>query len=309
MKKLFGKSSGRINTVAKKIASVRFIVSLAVVLAVVAFGLWQYHNVTNKDKVFWGAVNNSLQTSSYSKHSITKSGGQSADQVTDVYLAPKQGVYSRTHYVQTGVDEAEATTENIGTPYADYVRYTNINTSQKSANGKAFDFSNIVNVWGGSPPDKSQTNGQLFGQSLLAAIPNADLTAGQRRELIKLLQEKRAYSFTATKTSHEGTLARPSYTYTVVLTPSAYVEALKQFGEYVGITQLKDLNPDDYKSATKSQFTITVDAWSHQITSMVEPGSSKSETVGGYNVHKTLPEAPTNAISIDELQSRLQSVE
>jgi hypothetical protein len=309
MKKIFGNSAQKISRVAKKFATVRGIVTLAVVILVVAFGLWQYHNDTNKDKVFWGAVNNSLQTSSYSKHSTTKSGGQSADQVTDIYLTPKQGVFSRTHYVQTGVDEAEATTENIGTPYADYVRYTNITTSQKNTTGKPYDFSKIVNIWGGSAPDKTATNGQLFGQSLLSAIPNANLTAAQRREFIKLLQDKKVYSYTATKTSHEGTLSRPSYTYVVTLTPSAYVEALKQFGEYVGITQLKDLNPADYKNATKSQFTITVDAWSHQITNMVEPGSSKSETVSGYNVHKKLPEIPTNAISIDELQSRLQTVE
>lgn len=309
MKKYFGNSAQNIKRVAKKLATVQGIVILSVVILVAAFGLWQYHSVTNKDKIFWGAVNNSLQTSSYAKHSTTKSGGQSADQVTDVYLSPKQGVYSRTHYAQTGVDEAEATTENIGTPYADYVRYTNITTSQKSTSGKPFDFSKIVNVWGGSAPDKTATNGQLFGQSMLAAIPNANLTASQRRELIKLLQDKKVYSYTATKTSHEGTLSRPSYTYVVTLTPSAYVEALKQFGEYVGITQLKDLNPADYKKATKSQFTITVDAWSHEITSIVEPGSSKSETISGYNVHKSLPETPTNAISIDELQSRLQSVE
>lgn len=302
MKKFFGNA-------VRKVSSVKFIVSLAVVIAAALLGVWQYHNVTNKDKIFWGAVDNSLQTSSFSRHSTTKSGGQSADQVVDVYLSPKQGVYSRTHYVQTGVDEAEATTENVGTPYADYVRYTDIKTSQKNSNGSAFDFSKIVNVWGGSAPDKSQTNGQQFGQSVLAAIPTADLSASQRKVLIQMLKDKKVYNYTAVKTSHEGSFSRPSYTYTVTLTPSAYVEVLKKFGDMVGITQLKDLNPDDYKKATKSQFTVTVDAWSHQIISIVEPGSSRNEVITGRNVHKTLPQVPTNAISIDELQSRLQSVE
>lgn len=309
MKKFFGNSSDRIKTLFKKVSSVKFIVSLAVVIAVAVFATWQYHNVTNTDKIFWGAVNNSLETSTFTKHSVTKSGGQSADQVVEVYLSPKQGIYSRTHYVQTGVDEAEATTENIGTPYADYVRYTNIRTSQKSTTGKEFDFSKIVNVWGGSAPDKTQTNGQQFGQSLLAAIPTASLNAAQRKQLIAMLKEKKVYNYTVKKTAQEGSLSRPSYTYTVTLTPSAYVEVLKQFGDMVGITQLKDLNPADYKNANKSQFSITVDAWSHQITNMIEPGSSKNESITGQNARKTLPDAPTNAISIDELQSRLQSVE
>jgi hypothetical protein len=309
MKKFFGNPAQNIKKVAKKVVSARFIVVLALLIAVIVLGVWKYHNATNTDKIFWGAVNNSLQTSSFSRHSVTKSGGQSAEQITDVFLSPKQGVYSQTRYIQTGVDEAEATTENIGTPYGDYVRYTNITTSQRNATGSAYDFSGIINVWGGSTPDKTQTNGQLFGQSLLSAIPTADLTAEQRRELIKILKEKNVYSYTATKVKHEGYFARPSYTYTVTLTPSAYIEALKQFGEYVGITQLKALNPDDYKKATKSQFTVTIDALSHQITSMLQPGSSRNETVTGHNIRKTLPEAPTNAISIDELQTRLQGVE
>lgn len=309
MKKYFGDSGQKMKNIAKKLVSVKAIVIAAVVVAVAAFGLWQYHSVTNTDKIFWGAVNTSLQTSSFSRHSVSKSGGQSAEQVVDVYLSPKQGVYSRTHFVQTGLDEADATTENLGTPYADYVRYTSINTSQKNSSGKAFDFSKILNVWGGSTPNMSQTDGQQFGQSVLAAIPTADLTAAQRRELIKLMQDKKVYEFKVSKTAHEGPLARPSYTYTVTLVPSAYVEALKQFGDYVGITQLKDLNPADYKNANKSQFTITVDAWSHQITSMIQPGGGKNETISGYNVRKTLPAAPKDAISIDELQTRLQSVE
>lgn len=309
MKKYFGNPARKVKGAARKLLSIKVITIAALIVAVGVFGLWQYHNATNTDKIFWGAVNSSLQTSSFSRQSVTKSGGQSAEQITDVFLSPKQGVFSQTRYIQTGVDAAEATTENLGTPYGDYVRYTNITTSQKNAAGSAYDFSDIINVWGGSTPDKSETNGQLFGQSLLAAIPTADLTAEQRRELIKVLKEKNVYSYSATKNKHEGPFARPSYTYTVTLTPSAYIEAMKQFGEYVGITQLKDLNPDDYKQAAKSQFTVTVDALSHQITSMLQPGSSRNETISGHNVRKTLPAAPSNAISIDELQARLQRVE
>lgn len=309
MKKFFGKTSIRTNSFLKQLTSVKFIVILAILIAVIALGLWQYRNTTNTDKIFWSAVNNNLQTSSFSKHNVSQSGGQSADQVTEVYMSPKQAIYSRTHFVQTGSDEAEATTENIGTPYADYVRYTNITTTQKSTTGKEFDFSKIINIWGGSTPDKSQTNGQQFGQALLAAIPAGDLSAAQRRELVKILKEKNVYSYSVKKTSHEGTLARPSYTYTVTLTPSAYVEALKKFGEYVGLTQLKDLNPADYKNANKTQFRVTVDAWNHQIISMIEPGANKEETVSGYNVRKATPAVPSNTISIDELQTRLQSIE
>jgi hypothetical protein len=281
MKKLFGINSVKTKNLVKKIVSVKFIAGLAVVLAVVAFGAWQYHDTTNADRVFWGAVDSSLQTSSYSRHSVSKSGGQSADQVIDVYLSPKQGVFSQTTYEQTGPDEAQAVTENIGTPYADYVRYTSITTNQKNAAGKSYDFSKIINVWGSSTPDKAQTNGQLFGQSVLGSIPTANLTASQRRVLVKMMKEKGVYTYTAKKTSHEGTFARPSYTYNVTIDPSAYVETLKQFGEFIGVTQLRDLDVNDYKKANKIQFQFTVDGWSHQVTSMVQPGGSKSEAISG----------------------------
>ena len=311
MKKLLGKLADKIKTVARKFLSVRFVVKFAAVVVLITGLAFGYHIYNKPDRVaarvFWGAVDDSLQTSSFSRHSITKNAGQSTEQTTDVSLSPKQGTYTQTHYVQTGVDEADAVTENIGTPYSDYVRYTSIATSQKNADGKLYDFSKIVGVWGGSAGVKTATNGQQFGQSVLASIPNGNLTASQRRDLIKFMKDKKVYTFHYTKPTRTGLLRRPMYNFTVTLKPSAYVQALKQFGDDMGLTQLKDLNPKDYEAANNSTFQVSIDGWSHEVVALAQAGG-QAEEISGHDARKSAPAAPGNIISVDELQTRLQSV-
>ena len=310
MKKLFGNKSEKTNRVIQKITSVKFVTSFAVVILAVACGLWQYHNVTSQDRIFWGMIDNSLQTSSFSKTSTIQSGGQSALQVTDVFTSPKQEVYSRTHYSQSGADEADATTENIGTPYRDYVRYTEINTTQKNTQGKPFDFSNIVNIWGASPDQgKKDTTGQLFNQSVLGVLPTGNLTAAQRKQLIKLMKDNKAYSYKMHKTSSQFLLSRPSYSFTVTVSPPAYITVLKQFAKDIGLNQLESIDPQEYKDSAEMQFEVTVDGWSHQVIEVTQTASNKKESISAQNVRKQLPTPPTKSIDIEDLQTRLQSVE
>jgi len=310
MKKLFGNNSGFINKVVRRIATVKFVTIVALILAVTAFGGWQYNNMTSKDRIFWGMVDNSLQTTSFSKKSLVKSGGQSAEQITDVFASPKQQVYSQTHFEQTGADEASAVTENIGTATQDYVRYISITTNQRNTEGKEYDFSNILNVWGSSVvQDETQSTGQLFSQSVLGVIPTGNLSASQRHHLVKLLKDSKAYTFTANKPSREFPFGRPNYTYNVVIDPVGYITALKEFGRDIGLTQLESINPNDYKSSAKMQFQVSVDGWSHQATKIVQSSGGKSETISAHNVRKPLQQLPKDTIDIDELQTRLQSVE
>ena len=292
-----------------RLTSVKFIISFAIIVLLAVWGTWQYHNTTNADRVFWGMVDNNLQTNSVSRSSLQKDGGQSARQVTDVLTTSKQEVYSQTHFVQTGADEADATTENIGTPKKDYVRYTSVNTTQKNSQGKTYDFSSIVNVWGESmPQDDKETAGQLFNQSVLDVIPVGNLTSQQRHDLINLIKKEKTYSYTVTKTERNF-LGRPTYTYTVTVNPKAYVTVLKQFAKQVGLNQFDNVNPDTYKNAPLQSFQVSVDGWSHQAVGVVQASGGKNETLSGRNFKKTVPTVPTQTISIDELQSRLQSIQ
>lgn len=312
MKKLFGNVKANINTITPTAGPSKKIVTLVLVAVLAGTGIG-YYKFQNRDKVttdvFWSAVDNSLKTTLFSRHSTAKSGGQSSDQVTDVFISPKQGVHSQTKFIQTGVDEAEATTENLGTAYSDYVRYVSISTSQKNEQGKPYDFSKIVNVWAGTPEDKKETSGQQFGQGILSAIPAGNLTAEQRGVLTSMMAKEKVYDIQVVKTTREGLLRRPTYTYSVTLKPSAYVKVLKQFGDYVGITQLKGLDPSQYENAPDSAFEVSIDGWSRQITGIMQPGTNKRETISGHNARKTYVDAPKDYISVDDLQTRLQTVQ
>jgi hypothetical protein len=305
MKKIFeGFKGGFVSKLKTVVTSAKFIVVFALLVVIGTFGVWQYHNTTNVDRVFWGMVDNNMQTSAYSRHTSQKSGAQSVDQVLETATTPQHRLFSDSIFVQTGVDSARAVTENIGTPTSDYVRYTDIETAQK------LDFKEVLGVWGVTESQvPGQTTGQLYNQAVLGIIPTGNLTAAQRREIVKIMHEKNAYTYTLVNTTRSLPFGRPTYTMQVVVNPVGYISALKQFAGYVGLNHLTQVNPADYEKANKLSFSVSIDGWTHQIISTNENSGGKTEIITGRNMRKVLPEAPTNAIPVDELQQKLQSIQ
>ncbi len=302
---------GSSNVLARTITSTKFIVSIATVLLAAIFVAWQYHNVTNPDRLFWGSVNNSLQTMSYTRHSTIKQGQQSVDQVIATTAEPKQRVFGDTVFTQTGVDSATAKTENIGTPVYDYVRYTSIVTgAQGERDGKPLDFSSVLNIWGKTQPDDTSiTQGQLYNQSVLGVFPTGNLTAAQRHSLVKHMKDNKAYSYKVVETRHSGLFRRPTYTFSVTVNPVPYITAIQEFAKETGLTHLDGINPSDYEQASQLFFSVSIDGWSHQVTQTAQSAGSKTEDISGRNLRKELPAPPKDAISVDELQAQLQSIE
>lgn len=310
MKKNFVRPSLTADKLVKTITSVRFIVSVAILIAVATFVAWTYHDTTNPDRVFWGMVDQNLQTSAYTRHTVQKTGSQGADQIIQTSTQPQQLVYAETVFEQTGVDSARAVTENIGTPTHDYVRYTSIATSQKDADGKPLDFSKVLNIWGVTESqDETKTTGQLYNQAVLGVIPTGNLSATQRRALIATMKDQSAYTFTVTETKRTWPFGRPTYKFNVLVKPVAYITALKQFAADTGLNHLDEIQPSDYESAQQLAFEVSVDGWTHQMTVSSQSQGAKTEVISGRNLKKSLPEAPSETITVDELQTKLQSVQ
>ncbi len=304
-----------LTTKAKKLtntlASVKFITGLAVLVLLGTYGLWQYHSSTDADRVFWGMVDNSMQTHAFTRHNYQKNGSQSVDQIIRVQTTPQQVVNSETIFEQTGVDSAVAVTENIGTPTHDFVRYTAITTAQKGGDGKALDFSSVLNIWGKTEVDQpGVTTGQLYNQSVLGVIPVGNLDAAERRQIISIMKDKGAYTYEIMRTKRQLPFGRATYEMQVTLSPVGYISALKAFAQAEGLNHLDDINPEDYASAQKLNFSVSVDAWSHQIVEIQQSQGSKNEIVSGRNLKLPLQSPPADAdtIPVDELQTRLQSV-
>ncbi len=302
-KQLQGKQGGFVSKVRSVVTSTKFIVTVAALVVIGTYGAWQYHNTSNVDRVFWGMVDNNMQTSAYVRHTQQKSGGQSVDQIFATATSPQHKLFSDTIFTQTGVDSATAVTENIGTPTADYVRYTSIETA------KNLDFKDVLGIWGiTGPQEPGRTTGQLYNQAVLGIIPTGNVSAEKRREIVKIMHEKNAYTYTITETKRSLFFGRPTYTMRVIVNPVGYITALKQFASVVGLNHLDGINPEEYAEAQKLSFEVTVDGWTHQMTANTQ-GDGRSEAINGRNIKKKLPETPTDTIPVDELQQKLQSVE
>lgn len=303
-KHLKGTLGTTVSKLTSVVTSIKFIVIIAALLLIGTFSAWQYHNSTNVDRVFWGMVDDSLQTSSYSRHTQQKSGAQSVDQIFETATSPQHKLFSETVFTQTGADSAVAVTENIGTPSTDYVRYTSIETAQN------LDFSSVLNVWGITEPQvPGQTSGQLYNQAVLGIIPVGNLDSAQRRIITDIMKESNAYSYTLVETNKSLLFGRPTYTMQVTVNPVGYITALKQFASFVGLNHLEEVNPDEYAQAQKISFTVSIDGWTHQMVATSQGGGSKTEQITGRNIRKTLPAAPDQTIPVDDLQSKLQSIQ
>lgn len=300
--KLEGMQGGFVSRLRSVITSTKFIVTLAVLILVGTYGAWQYYNTTNVDRVFWGMVDNNMQTTSYTRHTLQKSGAQSVDQVFETATSPQHRLFSDTVFTQTGVDSVTAITENIGTPTNDYVRYTSIETAKK------MDFKEILGLWGVTEPQTpGQTSGQLYNQAVLGILPTGNLTAEQRREIIKIMREKNAYDYRLIETKRSLPFGRPTYTMEVTVNPVGYITALKQFAGYIGLNHLEQVNPEEYAQAQKLSFGLSVDGWTRQMTAADQGG--KTEVITGRNSKKQLPQAPKETVPVDQLQQQLNAVQ
>lgn len=288
---------------------VRLLVVIGVLLLGVSGWLW-WHNVrSTPDRVFWGMLDNSLRTRSVTRTVAQEAAGQSSNQMGRLQAAPTNLTVGNNKIVQqTEAGTTRVTTETIGTPFVDYVRYTEISAPPKEGQSKAPDFSKVKGVWGRSAEvNAKQTDGQLYSQAVLGVVPFANLPAKQRQQIMEKMRQ--AYSYDTGKVKREIKNHRPVYTFTVTLKPVAYVAMLKSLAGDIGLTQLENVNPEDYRSTPEATFQMTVDVWSRQLLSTAQPESPSQDNFGSYGLTSLDVSLPRDTTPISELQTRLQAIE
>ncbi len=290
---------------ASQLVAELMIVFGVITLCVGAF-LWWHYIVSNPKRVFWGMMNSSLQTPSMTIRTLQSDESQTVDQVVRLNVNGQHVAHGRTVLSQTG-STSSVTTETIGTPHGDYIRYLAVNTNQKGANGQPLNFSQLLNVWGKTPTDATDTNGDSYNQAVLGLIPYGNLDQAQRQELVKLMEQ--AYSFNNNEVAKHVVKGRPVYDYNIEVKPKAYVVMLKRFGAMTGLTQLEQIDPANYESASPINFVLTVDVWSRQALTIHYPKSNRVEKLSGWGVVASPVALPKDAIGVDELQGRLQTLQ
>lgn len=281
---------------------------LVILLIAVLFGLnaWYKSFYSEPRAVFNAMIENSLRTGSVTKQIVQEDQSQSLDQTVRLQAGETHRAQSVTMLSQTGLASAEVVTESIGTATGDFVRYRSINTDQKGANGNDLDFSRVLGIWGKTEGSES-TSGELYNEMALSVIPLGNVPQSSRRKLMQIVSDLDVYKVEYANVKRGTVNGRPSYEYTVKVNPEDYVTFLKAYAEAVGLTHLKNINPANYASADAIEFKVTVDVRTRRLSS-VTYANGRQERYLSYGTHADV-ELPKDAVTVEELQSRLQEVQ
>ncbi len=304
------KKSANQNTFTVSQAAMKATVLVALIILSAGVVLWWQFIFTDAERTFEGMLNKSLNTTSVTRTVSQEAEVQSLEQVNRLQFGADTGVIGQTTITQEGEITAEVVTEEIGTPERDYVRYTLIETSEQDEDGEAIDFSDVVGVWGVSETPAGQPqNGESFSEAVLGVIPFASLTASERKELVQFALEAGVYDVDYLGVTRESENGRPIFTYPVMLQPEAYVSYLQQVAGAMGLTQLENVNPADFRGVAPIRFTVKVDILSRQPTELTYGAQNdRQEVLRDYGVLQpiTIPDDPIPAI---ELQQRIQAAQ
>lgn len=298
----------------KQASLITWIVIVGVFVLSASLATWLYFAHTNPNQVFWGMVQSNLSTESFTKTITSNDGGQVTTQVLAAQTAPRHitnGLIT-IEYPESGT---KVVTENIGTPYADYVRYRSIETDQKSTSGGALDFSKALNVWGKQEPQSTvetatkETSAQQYSEAVFGIVPMGNVAPEKRAQITASMKSNGVYTVSPAGIRYEGLLRRPVLTMNVAVNTAGYIGVLKAYAAAVGLNHLESIDPSQYASDQPVTVQVDIDGWSYQLREIRYPDGSRVERFSGYGVTQMLPGEPSDTIGIEELRSRLQSVQ
>lgn len=274
-----------------------------IILLIVSAVVWWTQVYENPYNVYWDMLANNLSTTSYTTHIKGSGNGTNIDQYTAQQFGANSLVYGRTT-LSTATNTVK--NESIGTLTTDYIRYTEIKTSQKKAN-----FSNELNKWAKeSSPNVAASNSRsssVFTQTLLGfgggnIIPIADLAVSQRAYLIDQLHRNNIFTTTFKNVPKSTVNGQPVYVYTVTVEPVAYVAFEKQFANELGIHALDRANPNDYQNQQSFQVELSVGIRSHHLEEVSYVGTQHQIYYTSYGVPLNM-KVPVTTMSIQTLQN------
>jgi hypothetical protein len=282
---------------------------VSIVLLVVAGLVWWNFVYQSPSRVFEGMLQNNLQTSSVTKHQISTTNGQSAEQYLRLQLGGTNASQWLVTLKQAG---SNVTTESIGTPSAGYIRYVHLATSQTQTNGKPYNFSSILGVWGKTDVKSGGPQAQLFSQSLLdvgtAPIPPiGNLSPDNQQNVLQFMHDQAIFTpdySTMQRTTLDG---RRVYVYSVSVKLAPYLRMMQAFAHDNGLKDLDNINPSDYQTVPPVTLVFMVDTLSHQLRKVSYEAAKFTESYSDYGLTSSIV-IPTKTIPVTELQTRLQKL-
>ena len=254
-------------------------------------------------------LNNNLQTTSVTKHITGSANGQSINQYVRLQLGSTNAAQWLVTLKQTNSD---VITESIGTPTEGYVRYVKASTSQKHADGSAYNFSPVINVWAKADAGTASTLKQLFGQTLLdmSTVPTppiGNVSPAQRENIVQFMRDQTAFTPDYKTMQRKEVDGRKVYVYKVSVKLAPYLRMMQAFARDVGLRDLDSIDPSQYQSSPPVNLVFEVDAAGHQLRAVSYVDQGFTQTYSGYGITTPI-QVPTKTISVTELQTRLKKL-
>lgn len=267
--------------------------------------VWYTSIYTNPDRIFYGMINKSLETSSITRSVLQEESGRTETQQYLVTFSPTPMVQSRSKVEQ--VDETRnksaVATESIGNNDVDYVRYTAINVPQVEGAPQQ-DYSKILNTWARreANPEQGQ-EAQFLNEAIFTFVPFGNFSQENRAKLVNMMQEKKVYQLKSGKIRYEN--SRPVYEVNVSINPQGLVAVLKEYASLTGLGNMDQLDPTQYENSNSFDVKMEIDMMSRHLRQINYPGDTRVETYMAYGLLRKI-ESPTNTITLEELQGRIQ---
>jgi hypothetical protein len=88
----------------------------------------------------------------------------------------------------------------------------------------------------------------------------------------------------------------------------AYVALIKQYAKSIGLHDLDQLDPNNFKAQKAFKLKIVIDVRAKQIVSITAPTTGNQQTYSGYGipVHVDIPKKTITSAQLQELLSSLQ---
>lgn len=287
--------------------------AMSFVLLIVAGFVWWNFIYQSPSRVFWGMMENNLQTSSVTKHIVGGANGQTVSQ----YVRLQLGSTNASQWLVTIKQaDSKATTESIGTPKGDYVRYLELKApaNKKHADGSAYNFSSVINVWAKADAGSTSAPQQLFSQTILDMItapiptpPIGNVSPENQQNITKFMRDQTVFMPDYKTMQRKELDGRKVYVYKVSVKLAPYIRMMQAFAHDVGLRDLDSIDPLQYQSAPPVKLIFTVDAAGHQLRAVSNESQGYTQSYSDYGLTTPI-QIPAKTISFTELQTRLQKL-
>lgn len=288
----------------------RMLVLAAIVLAIGGYFAYTRLYLTHERR-FWMAINNNLSVPSVVRSTETGGTGNKSTEMTR-FVFGAQAAQDKINSVgfKNATTESNVTTETITTPVTQYVRYNNIFSTEKKSDGSSYNFDSIKNVWAkeavAKDADALSTQRLTFAQPLITLAPFGNLTAEARQAILADMKSNKVYVVDYKNATYQNINGEKYIAYVVKVQTKKYVAALQRYFTAAGFGTFPPLDPSGYSDTARVNAQFIIALKSNTLAAI--NFNDQTEAYSDYGVTQPIS-FPTKTISVDELQSRLQSAQ